>query len=52
MSLFKVMFLYVQHEASQLEQENKKLRKEVDDLRRILIDLETRNGSKILIINV
>lgn len=33
------------HEASQLEQENKKLRKEVDDLRRILIDLETRNGN-------
>ena len=45
--LSKVMcFLPLQQEASQLEQENKKLKKEVDNLRKALIELETRNGSE------
>ena len=45
--LFTVMcFCSLYQEANQLEQENKKLKKEVDDLRRALIELETRNGSE------
>ena len=35
-----------QDEATQLERENIKLRKEVDELRKVLNDFEARNGSE------